>query len=215
MTLADKITALRLVLAPVFFLVYRFPVSGGAPRWSFQGGGWTIPALWALFVISELTDLADGKAARARNEVSDFGKLFDPFADVLVRITYFLCFVMDGILPVMLLLLVLYREFGILFLRILMMKRGIAMGARMGGKIKAVSYMIAGIAALFVFSAERLQLAPNFLPGLRLAAVALFVIATAIALLSFADYLGVYKKQAAGAEPSPPGGGGGRVPPNA
>jgi CDP-diacylglycerol--glycerol-3-phosphate 3-phosphatidyltransferase len=195
MTLADKITALRLVLAPVFFLVYRFPVSDGAPLWSFGGGGWTIPVLWALFAISELTDLVDGKVARARNEVSSFGKLFDPFADVLVRITYFLCFVMDGILPVIPLLLVLYREFSILFLRILMMKRGIAMGARKGGKIKAVAYMITGVAALLAFSAERLQVSPDFSSGLRLAGATLFVISTALALLSFADYVRVYRKQ--------------------
>jgi CDP-diacylglycerol--glycerol-3-phosphate 3-phosphatidyltransferase len=194
MTLADRITALRIALAPVFFAVYLFPVSGGAPLWSFWGGGWTVPVLWTLFIISELTDLADGMVARSRKEVSDFGKLFDPFSDVLVRITYFLCFVMDGILPVIPLLLVLYREFGILFLRILMMKRGIAMGARKGGKTKAVAYMITGIVALLVFSLNRLNVLPALGSPLRLTGAALFYISMALALLSFADYVGVYRK---------------------
>lgn len=185
MTLADKITASRLVLAPFFFLVYFFPVSAGV---------WIIPVLWGLFIISEITDLVDGKVARSRNEVSDFGKLFDPFADVLVRITYFLCFVIDGILPVIPLLLILYREFGILFLRILMMKKGTAMGARKGGKIKAVAYMAAGVIALLAFSAERLGFPPSLFSALRLGAVVIFIISTLISLASFIDYIRIYRK---------------------
>ena len=36
----------------------------------------------AVFVIASLTDYIDGQIARKHNQVSDFGKLFDPFADV-------------------------------------------------------------------------------------------------------------------------------------
>jgi CDP-diacylglycerol--glycerol-3-phosphate 3-phosphatidyltransferase len=198
MTLADKISSLRLVLAPFFFVVYLlpqwFPAQSGvlAPA--------TIPVLWALFIISEISDLLDGKIARSRGEVSDFGKLYDPFADTLVRITYFLCFVLDGILPAVLLAVVIYREFGILFLRLQMMKKGIAMGARWGGKIKAVSYMIAGAFALLAASALRLGLDRFFsLPVslffcFRLAARIVFTLSVLIAVLSFLDYMAVYRK---------------------
>jgi CDP-diacylglycerol--glycerol-3-phosphate 3-phosphatidyltransferase len=153
-----------------------------------------VPALWALFIISEITDLLDGKVARKRGEVSDFGKLFDPFADVLVRVSYFLCFVLDGIFPAILLLLVLYREFSILFVRILMMKKGVAMGARKGGKIKAVAYMIAGAVALLASSAERLGLDGRFYSWFRVSAIIIFVISVVLALVSFADYIMVYRK---------------------
>jgi len=101
MTVADKVTSIRLILAPFFFVVYLLP------RWFSIGASWTVPVLWILFIIAELTDLVDGKVARSRNEVSDFGKLFDPFADTLVRITYFLCFVVDNILPALLLMIIL------------------------------------------------------------------------------------------------------------
>jgi phosphatidylglycerophosphate synthase len=37
--------------------------------------------------------MLDGMIARKQGEVSDFGKLYDPFADTLTQITYFLCFV--------------------------------------------------------------------------------------------------------------------------
>jgi CDP-diacylglycerol--glycerol-3-phosphate 3-phosphatidyltransferase len=153
-----------------------------------------VSLLWTLFIVSEITDLLDGRIARKRGEVSDFGKLFDPFADVLVRISYFLCFVLDGILPAALLLLVLYREFGILFVRILMMKKGVALGARKGGKIKAVAYMVAGAVALLASCAERLGLDSRVYTALRTSAIAIFAVSVILALVSFADYTGVYRK---------------------
>jgi CDP-diacylglycerol--glycerol-3-phosphate 3-phosphatidyltransferase len=198
MTLADKVTSLRLILAPVFFGVYLserfFPAlfDAAASPWERGGAGWTVPVLWALFIICEITDLLDGKIARARNEVGDFGKLFDPFADTLMRITYFLCFVVDGLLPSFLFLIVLYREFGILFLRILMMKKGVAQGARQGGKIKAVLYMCAGAFALLASSALRLGFSAVFGP-LKAAALALFALSVAASLFSFFDYVRVWR----------------------
>jgi CDP-diacylglycerol--glycerol-3-phosphate 3-phosphatidyltransferase len=198
MTQADKVTSLRLILAPFFFVVYRLPE--WLPAWSGVLVPVTVPVLWALFIISEISDLLDGKIARSRQEVSDFGKLYDPFADTLVRITYFLCFVLDGILPAVLFAVVLYREFSILFLRLQMMKKGITMGARRGGKIKAVSYMLAGVFALLSASALRLGLDRFVSPAFslvfcfRLAARIVFALSVIIAVLSFLDYVVVYRK---------------------
>jgi CDP-diacylglycerol--glycerol-3-phosphate 3-phosphatidyltransferase len=201
MTLADKITSLRLILAPFFFILYLFPGSlslfGPLPAGSL-GGVLPVAGLWVLFIISEITDLVDGKVARRRREVSDFGKLFDPFADTLVRITYFLCFVVDGILPVLLLLVVLYREFGILFLRILMMKKGVAMGARKGGKLKALTYMLAGVAALLASTVTRLGLDPLLFSRLRFAAILIFLASVLISVFSFIDYARVYRRTGRG-----------------
>ncbi len=188
MTAADKVTSIRLVLAPLFFIVYFIP------QWFNIEAAWTVPVLLALFVASEITDLIDGKVARARNEVSEFGKLFDPFADTLVRITYFLCFVVDGILPAALLAIVLYREFGILFLRTLMMKRGIAMGARSGGKIKAVAYMIAGAFALLASCSDRIGMDEGVFNIIRWIAVGCFAVSVVLSLTSFGDYLAVFRK---------------------
>jgi CDP-diacylglycerol--glycerol-3-phosphate 3-phosphatidyltransferase len=196
MTLADKITTLRLILAPFFFVVFLLPVF--YPPWFVNGSQWTVPVLWALFIISEISDLVDGKVARRRNEVGDFGKLYDPFADVLVRITYFLCFVVTGVLPVALFLVVLYREFGMLFLRILMMKRGIAMGARMGGKLKAVMYMLAGSLALLAVSFQRCGFEKKIYLLFRNISIVVFSVSVLIAVLSFVDYFLLYRKSGHG-----------------
>jgi CDP-diacylglycerol--glycerol-3-phosphate 3-phosphatidyltransferase len=187
MTLADKVTASRLVFAPCFFAVYLL-----------ERAVWTVPALWALFFIIEITDLIDGKVARSRKEVSDFGKLFDPFADTLVWLTFFLCFVADRILPVIPFLIILYREFGILFLRNLMLHKGIAMGARRGGKIKAFAYMFTGISSLLASSVQRLGIEGSFFGVFHLAALGFFGLAILIALISFADYVFVYRKASGG-----------------
>ena len=190
MTLADKITTSRLIFAPLFFAIYLlprfFPALGPAL--------WTLPILWVLFIVSEVTDLLDGKIARKRGEVSDFGKLYDPFADTLTQLTLFLCFVVDGILPAVLFLLVIYREFGILFIRNLLLKRGITLAARMGGKIKTVTYIAAAGMALLAASVIRLEWGGELYRWLHIAAIVVFAIAVIVSIVSFIDYFIIFLK---------------------
>jgi CDP-diacylglycerol---glycerol-3-phosphate 3-phosphatidyltransferase len=188
MNLADRLTSSRLALAPFFFVVF------------FWGGSIGLsPAacaifLWVLFAVIELTDLFDGKAARSKGTVSAFGKLFDPFADVFARITYFICFAFSGIMPLWVFLVIIYREFCQLFLRQLLAERGIAMAARKGGKIKAVFYMLAGAASLVEWSLPRLGLFPNAASTLNGLVFALYVAAAALSVGSFVDYFIQFRK---------------------
>jgi len=191
MTTADKITTSRLILAPVFFVIYFLPRFFPSV---FTDSFWIVPVLWILFVGSEITDMLDGLIARRRGEVNDFGKLFDPFADTLTQLAFFLCFVVDGILSPILFLLVLYREFSILFVRNLMLKKGIAMGARMGGKIKTVAYVVAGALALAAYSAAHLGTCDDMCRWFTIAANSVFAISVIIAVVSFIDYILVYNK---------------------
>jgi len=188
MSLANKLTFFRLILAPLFFILYLLLGISFLPTL------WSISALWFIFIVSEITDLLDGIVARKRNEVSDFGKLFDPFADTIMQITCFLCFVIEGIFPAILFLLIIYREFGILIIRNLMLKKGIILAARMGGKIKTVTYVIAGSAALLTVSFKHLSLFESILPFFENAAMIIFIVSVVISLVSFFDYLFVYRK---------------------
>ncbi|MDR0473667.1 MAG: CDP-diacylglycerol--glycerol-3-phosphate 3-phosphatidyltransferase [Treponema sp.] len=201
MSLANKLTLFRVFLSPVFFIFYFLP--GFFPSWFVNGSAWTVPVLWLIFIVSEVTDLLDGMAARKLNEVSDFGKLFDPFADTLMQITCFLCFVIDRVFPAILFLLVIYREFSILFMRNLMLKKGIAMGARLSGKIKTVTYIIAGGAALLAVSLQRLSIFGFLFPYFKTGAVIIFVISVIFSLASFTDYLLIYRKTVLTAAPNP------------
>jgi CDP-diacylglycerol--glycerol-3-phosphate 3-phosphatidyltransferase len=191
MYLADRLTLSRIILAPVFFIVYFVPTM--LPEQPAGTAAWTVALLWIIAFIAELTDMFDGMAARRLKQGSDFGKLFDPFADTLMQITVFLCFVIDGIFPAVLFLVVLYRELGILFIRNLMLRKGISMGARISGKIKTVTYISAGAAALLYVSLRRLGAAEAAQPVIKTAAVAVFGISVLFSVLSFFDYLSVYK----------------------
>jgi CDP-diacylglycerol--glycerol-3-phosphate 3-phosphatidyltransferase len=185
MTKADKVTLSRILLAPLFFLLYRYSILPPIP---------TLVSLWILFAVIEISDLVDGKVARSTNEVSSFGKLFDPFADVLARMTYFVCFAFDGIMPLWVFLIILYREFGILFLRNLLSLRGIVMGARPGGKLKAGLYMVSGMISLALVSLIRLGYSGGIMPVFEVVVLATFILAGFLSVASFIDYIIQYKK---------------------
>ncbi|TXT42190.1 MAG: CDP-diacylglycerol--glycerol-3-phosphate 3-phosphatidyltransferase [Spirochaetes bacterium] len=175
----------RLFLAPVFFFLYIYPI---LPTLA------TMILLWILFAAIEISDLVDGRVARSSNEVSSFGKLFDPFADVLARITYFVCFAAEGIMPLWILLIILYREFSIQFLRNLLSLKSIAMGARPGGKLKAGLYMVSGLLSLAYVSVTRMQLGLSFLPALHILVQVSYGLAVLLSVVSFLDYLNQYNK---------------------
>jgi len=195
--LANKLTLSRIILSPVFFIIYLLPRF--FPRTFENAALWIIIILWMIFIISEITDYFDGLAARKLGQTSDFGKLFDPFADTLVQITCFFCFLIDGVwgggmLPAALFLIVIYREFGILFIRNIMLKKGVTLGARITGKIKTILYIIAAAATLLAASLERLNVYENLLPYFKTAALIIFTLSVIMAVVSFIDYLIICQK---------------------
>jgi len=150
MKLSNMITMSRIILSPVFIFVF-FAVDSAS-----ESKTLLIIILWIIFFMIEISDFVDGMVARMLSQVTDTGKLLDPFADSLSRLSYFLCFMVAGIMPLWIFVLVLYRDLWLGFLRLLLMKRGIALGSRLLGKIKAWVYAFAGIYGLFVFSETRL-----------------------------------------------------------
>ncbi|RPI98050.1 MAG: hypothetical protein EHM32_00270 [Spirochaetales bacterium] len=97
-------------------------------------------------------------------------------------------------MPLWAFFLILYREFSQLFLRQVLSGRGIAMGARPGGKLKAVFYMLAGALSLILDSLLRLDLGPDLHQPLRVIVLCFYIAAVALSLLSFADYLLQFRK---------------------
>lgn len=190
MNLANFLTSLRIFLSPFFLAVFFLPV--------WIDGEFKIAsviACWIIFIIMELSDLFDGMAARAAGVESDLGKLFDPFADVVSRLTYFLCFVGIGLMPLWVFAIIMYRELGIIFMRLLAVRKGFAMGARIGGKLKAWTYAFGGISGLIYVSVERSGIFSKFLPHIKTTAEICFYLAAGAALISLVDYIVLlYKK---------------------
>lgn len=131
MNLPNKLTVARIILAPLFLLLAL----------------WEFPFHYAVslvvFIVAALTDMFDGKIARARGLITNFGKFLDPLADKMLTTAAFLLFLAKGQMDVWALMLVLTREFMVTSVRLLAAKEGNVIAASMWGKTKTVAQFIA------------------------------------------------------------------------
>lgn len=198
MKTSNKFTLWRMLCAPIFFILYFLPIWLGAD----DGSPLSVASFCAftpLLVFAELTDYWDGHFARKNGEVSDFGKMFDPFADVFLHLSSFTCFVFSGYMPTILFVLILYREFSQNFLRMVVAKSGTAIAARKGGKLKTVFYVISCFVAVAVEGLKRTGLAEllvgsgyadgSLMSTLRYVCFGFFLVSAVLSYLSFFDYL--------------------------
>ena len=128
MNLANKLTLLRVVLVPVFIVLYMM--------------GHYFYATY-VFVIASCTDFLDGKIARDRGLVTNFGKIMDPLADKILVYSAFVLMVEDGQVPGWMFIVILTREFLVAGLRTVAAADGTVIAADMSGKIKTVLQMLA------------------------------------------------------------------------
>ena len=133
MTLATKITLIRVAFIPVYMVLMY--LSGGIP------GLWLWAAL-AVFIIASLTDFVDGQIARKWNQVTDFGKFLDPLADKLLTIAAMVMLCEWGLMPGWALMVVLTREFAVTGLRLAAVGKGKVIAAGWSGKVKTASSMV-------------------------------------------------------------------------
>jgi CDP-diacylglycerol--glycerol-3-phosphate 3-phosphatidyltransferase len=183
MRIADKITLLRIVLAPVLFLLFFIPLMSG--RWVAASVFIMVP----LLIIAEFTDFLDGYYARKYNEVSDLGKLLDPFGDVILHFTLFICLTLGGAVHPLVLALIFYREFSMNFIRLLAVQKGLVMGAQRGGKFKTLFYIITIFYFMCLESLSRLGFSLPDRPVLKIIAVFLNIGCVITAYGSFISYL--------------------------
>jgi CDP-diacylglycerol---glycerol-3-phosphate 3-phosphatidyltransferase len=193
MTIPNKLTFLRVILSPIFFIVFFIPHWTG-PLSQTSGIAFNI-ILWVLFLLIESTDFIDGYLARKLGQVTDIGKVLDPFADVISRITYFVCFTGIGIMPIWVLIIIIYRELSITFFRLLMIRKGIAMAASRWGKLKAVTYGFSGVCGLLLVSLLRLFPDHAFTGTLTWITFGVFLASAFAAIGSFLNYFMRMNKQ--------------------
>ncbi|HVP19830.1 MAG TPA: CDP-diacylglycerol--glycerol-3-phosphate 3-phosphatidyltransferase [Spirochaetia bacterium] len=179
MTLPMVLTVGRIGLAPILFLLFQ--LAG-------RGNHWLLVGVWALFIIIELSDLLDGYFARRWNQESELGKVLDPLADTLCRLTYFIALAGAGILPLWMLLVFVYRDFMVAYMRVLISREGVMLAARISGKLKAWTYAIAAGGGFLVFTLRSLGWLSGWLSGFQWLSLGLFIAAVCVAVWSFADY---------------------------
>lgn len=91
-----------------------------------------------LSLVGALTDWLDGNLARKNNEVNNFGKLLDPYADKLLVLLPLIALVETGKVKAIWVILLTFRELSISFLRSLAVEKGFYMEASLLGKLKTL-----------------------------------------------------------------------------
>ena len=127
---ANGLTALRLALVPVFVLCLLA-----------DGPGWRVAA-FAAFCVASVTDLLDGRIARSRGLITDFGKIADPIADKALTGAALVTLSALGELPWWVTGVILAREIAVTGLRFWVIRRGVIAASR-GGKLKTLLQVVA------------------------------------------------------------------------
>jgi len=130
MNLPNKLTLSRIALTFVFmFFLFTY---------------WPYGKIAALitFLIASFTDYIDGRIAKSRGLITDFGKFMDPIADKILILAAFLAFVEMKLIPAWCVVIVIFREFVILGLRVLGIIKGHIVAASRAGKHKTVSQVV-------------------------------------------------------------------------
>jgi len=190
MNLPNKLTIIRILMVPafLFFGLFRFPGEYGE----------ILSRIFAaiVFAVAALTDLADGKIARKRGLITDFGKFMDPLADKFLVFAAILVFVSSEMyhqsdaLHFALVIsgaIVIFRELAVTSLRLVVMgsDKPVVIAASWYGKAKTVSQCVWAMVIIL----EPVLL--FFLPFPILSWISTLVMAT-LTVVSGVDYIKTY-----------------------
>ena len=126
LNLANTLTIFRILALP--FCAYALFKNGG------DDDSWRIIA-FTLFFIVGLSDILDGKIARSRNQITEFGKLLDPIADKAMLATASIGASLLGMLSWWVTAIFLIREIAVTILRFAVIKNGVIPASK-GAKLK-------------------------------------------------------------------------------
>ena len=188
---------MRIILVP-FILLFMLPIHIG----SFEPTGWNefvcengMIVAAVLFVIASVTDLFDGKIARKYNLITNLGKFLDPLADKMLVICILIALVDLGRISAIWVCIIIVREFAVSGIRMLASAKGVVIAAKMIGKIKTVTQMVAISYLMFetllikiIDAASSCDLA-DITDGVQLVGNILLIISVIMTIISGVDYL--------------------------
>ena len=158
MNTPNKLTLLRMILViPFIFLMALFvyeinhkptdlPIYS---KWSLATSYFV--AAGVIFALAMLTDFIDGHLARKNNQVTNFGKLFDPLADKFMTTSAFIMLAVAGIVPVWLTIIFVLRDILVDGSRNLAAKNNVEVAASWWGKAKTMVQSIGLLIIFFVY----------------------------------------------------------------
>ena len=174
MNLPNKLSMLRIGMITGFVI------------FALMGAAWAQYAALAVFALASLTDMLDGKIARARNLVTNFGKFIDPIADKLLVMSALVVLVESGRMPSWVCIVMLAREFIISGFRLVAAGGGKVIAAGKLGKLKTVFQMSSTVALMLLVPVAGAPLLGHF--GVVLANILMYI-AVALTIVSGAEYI--------------------------
>lgn len=187
MNLPNKLTVLRMIMIPFFMFIIMFPVLGQF---------WSRIAAAAIFGLTALTDMLDGKIARKYNLITDFGKFLDPVADKLMTIggyiaimttltedrVFFMIFAWATFIVIL-------RELAVTSLRMIASSgSSVVIAAAYLGKVKTVSQIV----CILVMILEPAFLGNTFVAEFHILSYLSLAFMVFMAIWSGLDYLKAY-----------------------
>ena len=130
MNLPNKLSITRAICIPVIVALLYFP----QPACRIAAG--------ILFILASLTDFLDGRIARKRGLVTDFGKFIDPVADKLLVLTTLIMLVYLRKMEAWIVIIILCRELSVDGLRMVAVTKGKVIAAGPLGKWKTACQMV-------------------------------------------------------------------------
>ena len=137
-TIPNVLTMLRIILIPVFVAVF-FSTPHDRDK---------IAAL-VIFAAASITDMFDGMLARKLNQITDFGKLFDPLADKVMVITAMVCQALIGVFPWIAIIIVGVKELIMMLGGIFMLSRNVVVYSNYVGKTAQVFFIASLLLSFF------------------------------------------------------------------
>ena len=174
MNLPNRLTMLRVLMIPLFVI------------FALTQKQWAQYVAVAVYALACVTDTLDGRIARSRNLVTDFGKFADPIADKLLVMSALVVLVDSHRMPAWVCIVMLAREFIISGFRLVAAGGGKVIAAGTLGKLKTVFQMSATIALLLLVPVDGAPWWGTF--GVVLAN-ALMYIAVLLTVVSGAEYI--------------------------
>lgn len=153
MNLPNKLSCFRMVLVPLIVVIWIFPYAQfnvAMPEFEFGVVNLSLKNILVLilFCTASITDFFDGYIARKYNLITSFGKFIDPIADKMLVNTMMIMFACMGMVPVVPVIVMIWRDTIVDGLRMSTASKGVVVAAGMLGKIKTVSQMITIILVL-------------------------------------------------------------------
>ena len=133
-TIPNVLTMIRLILVPVFVVLFL--------------KGHKMASL-GVFIAASLTDMLDGFLARKLNQITDFGKLFDPLADKLMVLSAMVCQGIVGVFPWSAIIIVACKELFMVIGGLLMLKNDVVVYSNYVGKAAQVCFILSLVLAFF------------------------------------------------------------------